>query len=273
VKIVVSIITGNAGECGSRHRYYNSVAWKYRDQSAHSAVRRRPLHPWTKQPHVRGACSASLLRQVCADYRAAGNTTRRRRWSCRIFSWPRRVLTFLGLVPWDDLVGEANAGHAAVGDLTTAADGADQPRVASLVLPFVAIALLALEGRRRAGANRLAAPADLGPQHRTQRRTLGVTSAITSKLRPHALRAGRLSHRQSRETSGPKPPNKLTESGSLREVPKVRIRLPPAESRTNSEARPTDCHHRGPRSRILKQGPAGQVKAKGAALRVFEIRR
>jgi hypothetical protein len=65
---------------------------------------------------------------------------------------------------------------------------------------------------RRAGANRLAAPADLGPQHRTQRRTLGVTSAITSKLRPHALRAGRLSHRQSRETSGPKPPNKLTET-------------------------------------------------------------
>src|SRR5271169_2790820 len=66
------------------------------------------------------------------------------------------------------------------------ADGADQPRVASLVLPFVAIALLALKGRRWAGANRLGAPGDLRPQHLTQRRTLGVTAAITSKLRPHA---------------------------------------------------------------------------------------
>src|SRR6516162_4571742 len=46
---------------------------------------------------------------------------------------------------------------------TTAADGADQPRVASLVLPFVAIALHALEGRRWAGANRLRCPGRLGP--------------------------------------------------------------------------------------------------------------
>jgi hypothetical protein len=38
--------------------------------------------------------------------------------------------------------------------------------------------------------------------------------------------------------------------------PRVRIHLPPAESRTNSEARPTACHHQGPRSRILKQGPS-----------------
>jgi hypothetical protein len=48
-----------------------------------------------------------------------------------------------------------------------APDGADQPRVASLALPFVAIALLALEGRRWAGADRLGAPGDLGPQHLT----------------------------------------------------------------------------------------------------------
>jgi hypothetical protein len=40
------------------------------------------------------------------------------------------------------------------------------------------------------------------------------------------LWAGRLSHRQSRETSGPKPPNRLRESGSSREVPKVRITVP-----------------------------------------------
>jgi hypothetical protein len=51
---------------------------------------------------------------------------------------------------------------------------------------FDELRAFALEGRRWAGANRLGAPADLGPQHLTQRRTLGVTSAITSKLRPHA---------------------------------------------------------------------------------------
>jgi len=66
----------------------------------------------------------------------------------------------------------------------------------------------------------------------------------------YSLRAGRLSHRQSRETSRPKPPNKLRESGSLREVPKVRIHLPPAGSQERTPHRRSPfagyvCHSEG----------------------------